>query len=418
MEKIVIHGGKRLSGKIQISGAKNSVLPIMAASLLTEEEVVVRNVPWLGDVQIMAQIMRCIGCEAEYKNGNLTLRPNALSPKPLAQNQLTNEIRYSLHFIGALLPRFDEVIVSLPGGCAIGTRKLDSHILGFTMLGAKVDVGADYIRVLKTKLEGSEIALEYPSVGATENIIIAACLAEGRTSLENAAKEPEIVDLAKFLNSMGARISGAGTDVIRIEGVTTLNGTEYTVMPDRIETGTYLVAASVTGGELVLENTDLTVMSSVVQKLRQIGVQIEGVKGIVRVSSSDKLKPTDIVTDVYPGFPTDMQPIVTPLLCLADGESTVIERIFDKRFNHVPELVKMGANIKIDGNSLLVSGVKKLRGAEVNSLDIRAGGSLVLGALAAHGMTSISGANQVLRGYENLVEKLRNVGAELSETSC
>lgn len=403
-------------GRIPISGAKNSALPMMAASLLTNEKVVLKNVPSLGDVQIMAEIMRRVGCKIKCKNGMLTLRSNHLEPKRLANDKLATEIRYSTHLIGALLPRFDEVRLPLPGGCNIGTRKLDSHILGFAKLGAKIDVSESFIQASKSELKGSNIMLEYPSVGATENIITAACLAEGDTKLENAAKEPEIVDLANFLNSMGAKISGAETGVIEIKGVDVLGGTDYTIVPDRIETGTYMVAAAVTGGELVLEKTDLSLLKSVIQKLRETDLQVEEVESGVRVTSPDILKPTNIATEVYPGFPTDMQPIITTLLSLADGESIVEENIFDKRFNNVPELVKMGANIKIDGNKSIISGVKKLRGTEVNSIDIRTGGSLVLAALAAQGKTIVCEADQIFRGYEDIVGKLRKVGAELYST--
>ena len=413
MEKVVVYGGRRLRGSIEISGAKNAALPIMAASLLTKGEVVLHNPPRLGDVQVMAGLIRSIGGKIEFKNNTMRLKADKLRVQTLSDNSLVSQIRYSTHLLGALLPQFKEVKIPLPGGCKIGTRKLTSHILGLTKLGAKVKVENGYIKASASELQGCHITLEYPSVGATENIMIAACLAIGNTTIENVAKEPETTDLANFLNSIGGEISGAGTDVIKIKGVNELCGTEYRIIPDRIETGTYMVAAAITQGDFLIKNANIGLLDSVVSKLREVGVKIEEVNKGLHVTSSDKFYPTDIVTEVYPGFPTDMQPIVTPLLSITGGESTVKETIFDNRFNHVPELIKMGADIKVNGNTLLISGVDHLEGAEVEALDIRSGGSLIVAGLIAKGKTTIHGADQILRGYEKPLEKLRNVSAEL-----
>lgn len=412
-EKILIYGGRRLRGSIEIGGAKNAALPIMAASLLAKGEVILHNAPQLGDVQIMAELIRSMGGKIEFKNNTMRLKADKLRVQTLSDNSLVSQIRYSTHFLGALLPQFKEVKIPLPGGCKIGTRKLASHILGLTKLGAKVKVENGYIKASTSELQGCHITLEYPSVGATENIMIAACLAKGNTTLENVAKEPETADLANFLNSMGGAVSGAGTDVIKIKGVNKLCGTEYRIIPDRIETGTYMVAAAITQGDFLIKNANIGFLDSVVSKLREVGVKIEEVNKGLHVTSSDKFYPTDIVTEVYPGFPTDMQPIVTPLLAITDGESTVKETIFDNRFNHVQELIKMGADIKVNGDTLLISGVDHLEGAEIEALDIRSGGSLVLAGLIAKGKTVIHGADQIFRGYEKPLEKLRNVSAEL-----
>lgn len=411
MEKIVIKGGRKLKGVINISGAKNAALPIIAASLLTKEEVILHNVPSLGDVRIMTELIRGTGAKIEFKNHNLSIKATNPTGKSLLGNASANEIRYSLHIIGALLSRVRRIKIPIPGGCDIGTRKFDSYILGLTKLGAKIDIEKEHITAESNELRGSHIALEYPSVSATENTTIVACLANGTTTMENVAKEPEVVCLANFLNSMGADISGAGTDVIKINGVSKLSGTEYSIIPDRIETGTYMVATAITKGNILIKNTDLSLLESVVLKLREVGVEIEEVDDSVTVTASDQFYPVDIVTEVYPGFPTDMQPIVTPLLSIVEGESTIKETIFDRRFNHVPELRKMGADLKVGGDTIFVKGVSKLKGAEVEALDIRSGASLVIAGLIAEGETTISGVHQIFRGYENMLGKLKNVGA-------
>jgi UDP-N-acetylglucosamine 1-carboxyvinyltransferase len=416
MEKIVIEGGRRLSGSVSISGAKNAALPIMVASLLTKDETVLNNVPRLGDVQIMAEILKSIGVKIEFVGNTLRLKADNIMADALSHNLLTQDIRYSIHLIGALLPQFNRIRITLPGGCKIGTRRIDSHILGLTKLGARINVSNEHIEATADEFYGSSIKLEYPSVGATENILIAASVAKGTTTIENPAKEPEIVDLANFLGSMGAEIDGAGTNTIKISGASRLRGRHHTIIPDRIETGTYLVAAAATHSDVLVSDTDPSLLTSVTSKLREIGVEIEeGSRDIyVRVNPSDKLHPADIITAVYPGFPTDMQPIMAPLLSMAEGESSIKETIFDHRFNHAPELVKMGARIRAEGDTLLIRGMSCLRGAEVEASDIRSGGALVVAGMVAKGKTVINGADQIYRGYENIIDKFCKIGATCS----
>ena len=417
MKRIVIRGGRRLEGSINISGAKNAALPIIAASLLTREKVVLDNIPKLGDVQTMIELVRSINAKIGFIDSNtIEIKADKLSVNALSDNILVSKVRYSLHLIGALLSRFPLVRIPLPGGCKIGTRRIDSFMLGLTKLGAKIDVKSGHIQAKVDELQGCRIKLMYPSVCATENILMAGCLARGNTIVENVAREPEIVDLANFLNSMGANISGAGSNIITIKGVEKLEGTEYSVIPDRVETGTYMVAVAITNGDVLLRNTDVGLLKSVVLKLREVGVKIEEVDSGVRVTSSGNPLPVDIVTEVYPGFPTDMQPIITPLLSLANGKSTIKETIFLSRFNHVPELRKMGALIRLGKGMMFIKGVNELKGANVNALDIRSGGSLVISGLNAKKETVIDNAYEIFRGYENLVEKLNSVGAKLYTT--
>lgn len=412
MEHLIIKGGRPLKGIIEISGAKNATLPMIAGALLTKEEVVLDNVPLLQDVQMMVELAQSIGTKIRFENNTMRIRSHNLVEKEMPES-LAGEIRYSLLMIGALLHRFGKARVPLPGGCVIGTRKIDSHIIGLGALGAEIEMDERGIEARTDGLIGADITLEFPSVGATENIIITACLADGTSTIKNVAKEPEIVDLANFLNSMGAEIKGAGTDTIKINGVKKLGGTNYTIMPDRINTGTYMVATAITGGNTLFKNTDLDLLKSVVDKLREIGVEITETEEGVKVIAPGIIQPVNIVTEVYPGFPTDMQPIITPLLTLADGESIIKENIFDDRFNHLPELRKMGANIGIDGNTATVNGVDVLNGAHVTALDLRSGAALILAGLAAEGRTVVDGVYQIDRGYENIEGKLRGVGANI-----
>lgn len=409
----MVKGRRRLEGSIKISGAKNAALPIIVASLLTKEKVIIHNVPRLGDVYVVTELARSVGTNIKFKENTICIRANKLNPNALSNSVLARKIRYSTLFVGALLAQFKKIQIPLPGGCVIGTRRLDSHVLGLTKLGAKINIKRDYLEAVANELSGCHIVLEYPSVSATENIVISACLAKGISTIENAAKEPEIVDLTDFLNSMGSEIEGAGTSRITIKGVEELSGTEYSIIPDRIETGTYMVVAALTEGKIILQNTDLSLVENVVAKLRESGMNIEKKDGGLEITSNGVFHPLDIVTEVYPGFPTDMQPIITPLLSVADGESTIKETIFDQRFTHVPELRKMGAKIDVTGNTISIEGTKTLRGSEVHALDIRAGGSLIAAGLFAKGVTTINGACQISRGYEKLVEKLKNVGAQL-----
>jgi UDP-N-acetylglucosamine 1-carboxyvinyltransferase len=412
MDKITIVGGRRLQGEITMSGAKNAALPILAASLSTGKEVVLHSIPMVRDVHVMIELMRACGARVEVAGDTVRVEASRLDGDSLLDNPLVHEIRYSIHLLTALLPRVKKVAIGAPGGCVIGVRRLDSFIVGLTELGAEIRARNDVITARLTKLHGSHIVLEYPSVSATESTIMAACLSEGKSIIRNVAKEPEIVDLANFLNSMGARIVGVGTDIIEVEGVDELGGAEHTIIPDRVETGTYMVAAAVTGGDVVLKNTKLDHLESVVTTLKRIGVKIEDLGSGTRVSLTGRLCATDIVTEVYTGFPTDMQPIVTPLLAIASGESRIRETIFEHRFNHVPELVKMGADIRTVADTMFVRGPREMRGAEVGALDLRSGASLVLAGLAARGETIIDGAEQIFRGYEDLLGKLKRVGAK------
>jgi UDP-N-acetylglucosamine 1-carboxyvinyltransferase len=400
--RIEIRGGKQLKGNIYISGAKNAALPIMVASLLTKDDIVLKNVPRLHDVENMANILRQLGVQIDYRDNIMRIRKGHINSNALSNTSLTREIRYSIHLIGTLLHHAPKIRISLPGGCRIGTRRIDSHILGLEKLGATVTVGEDSIEAVADRLIGSNMEFEYPSVGATENIMMAACMAEGETTIKNVAKEPEIVDLANFLNSMGADVKGAGSGVLEITGVDELSSCEHSLIPDRIETGTYLVAAAITKGDIVVKNTDLSLLENVVDTLRDIGVEIDESDNDIHVTSSGAFTPTD------------MQPIISSFLAVSNGESVITEKIFDKRFNHVPELNKMGANIHVDGESIIISGVKQLQGKNVVSLDIRSGGGLILAGLQATGVTRISGIKQIFRGYEKPIEKLRGIGADIS----
>ena len=411
VEKILIKGKKRIKGRIPISGSKNAALPIIAASLLTDKKVSIRNIPNIADVHVMIELVNSMGANVHFQKNTLSVEAAEIAAGALAHNPLANKVRYSIHLIGALLSRFNKIQSPLPGGCKIGTRKLDSYILALTSLGANVRIKDNNIEVQSDELHGSHIVLEYPSVSATENAIIAASLATGTSIIENSAKEPEIVDLANFLNSMGAKIRGAGAERIEVVGVDMLSGADYTIIPDRIETGTFMVAAAITGGKVLLQNTTTRFMGSVVSKLSEAGMEIYESNGTVHAASQDLVYPVDIVTSVYPGFSTDMQPIVTPLLTLAKGQSTIKETIYENRFNHVMELRKMGADITIKGDTLIVSGPTRLVGAEVEARDIRSGASILLAGLAAEGKTLVHNASQIFRGYEDPITKLKNVGA-------
>ena len=413
MEKIVIKGGRKLKGTIHISGAKNATLPIMAASLLPSEgKTKLMNAPIVSDVLTLKAILDKLGARVSLSEDCALIDANIVNNHIMPLEESKN-MRASVLVAGPMLAKVGEVMITEPGGCVIGNRPIDLHLTGFKALGAKVErVNKEYLKIKADKLIGNRINLHFPSVGATENLIMAACLAEGKTLIENAAREPEIVDLANFLVRMGAKIKGAGTSTIKIEGVKELAAAEYAIMPDRIETGTYIVAAAITKGDILIKNTSLNLLERVVLKLKQIGVKIEEVDEGARVTSSHNFHPVDIVTEAYPGFPTDMQPIITPLLLIAHGKSIIKETIFNQRFNHIPELRKMGADIKVSGDTIFIRGVSKLGGAEVETLDIRSGGSLVLAGLIAEGETTISEVHQIFRGYEKPLEKLKNVGAE------
>ena len=418
MKKIIIEGGGKLSGSVHISGAKNAVLPLIAASLLTEGECKIHETPWLTDVEHLCKVLEYLGSETHYENSTLYIDSTRLSGTT-APFELAKKMRASILVVGPLLARMGTATITLPGGCNIGARPIDLHLKGFEAMGAHVTLynvgGNDIVEAKANRLHGARIYLNYPSVGATENLMMAAVLAEGQTVLENVAKEPEIVDLANFLNGMGAKVKGAGTSIIRIEGVKTLKPITHTVIPDRIEAGSFMLMAAVTGSEIFLENVISEHMTSALAKMEEAGIRtIDEIDGM-RVLPCQRLLPTDIKTLPYPGFPTDMQAQFMAALAVAEGSSTVTETVFENRFMHVAELNKMGANIRIDGKSAIVNGVKQLHGAEVNATDLRAGAAMIIAGLVADGKTVIGETKHLYRGYENLIGKLQGIGVKVYE---
>lgn len=416
VERIIVTGGRRLEGRVRVEGAKNAILPIIAASLLAEGESVLEEVPPLDDVHTICEVLRRLGVAVDFTgDGRVRVRvPRWLEHE--APYELVRKMRASFLVMGPLLARTGRARISLPGGCAIGTRPIDLHLKGFEALGASVTLGYGYIEVQGDRLRGSRIYLDFPSVGATENIMMAACLAEGITTIENAAEEPEVVDLANYLNAMGSCIRGAGTNLIRIEGVEGLRGTTYRVIPDRIEAGTYMVAAAITGGEILVENALHEHLKPVIAKLKEAGAEILEDDGCLRIVAPSRPRAVDVKTLPYPGFPTDMQAQMMALLSIADGTSIVTETVFENRFMHVHELKRMGADIRIEGRSAIIRGVNRLTGAPVRATDLRAGAALVLAGLAAEGRTEISGVHHLDRGYLRLEEKLRRLGASVERT--
>lgn len=416
MEQLHIDGGQRLHGQVRISGAKNAVLKLMAASLLVENECIIRNVPLIQDVLTMIEVLRSLGVEISWEE-EAVLR---IKPKKdlnfVAPDELVREMRASVQVMGPLLTKIGRVKLYQPGGCVIGQRPIDLHLKGFQALGANVVEEHGYVYAEAKKLKGVDIHLDFPSVGATENIMAAAILAEGTTVIKNAAKEPEIIEEQNFYNRLGARIRGAGTDTIRIEGVPALRSipVDYTVIPDRIEAGTYILAAAITGGEITLLDVIPEHFEALTSKLKESGVQIEIDGDTMKVTADRKLNPIDITVLPYPGFPTDLQPQITAVMSLADGTSLITENVFGARFRYVDELVRMGANIRVEGRSAVVKGVKRLTGAAVIAPDLRAGAALVLAGLAAEGKTVIEGVHYIDRGYERIEEKLSALGADIT----
>ena len=412
-EKLIISGGKRLQGVVKIDGAKNSALSIMAATLLTKDDCVLRNVPRLTDIDTMAAVIRKLGVKVEWKeDNNLYIDPDNFNNYE-APYELVKMMRGSILVMGPLLARLKRAKISLPGGCAIGARPVDYHLKGFEALGAQVEVEKGYIEAKVNTLKGTEIYLDFPSLGATENIMMAACLAEGITSIENAAKDPEVVELGRFLNEMGAKIKGLGTDLIKIEGVKKLHGIDYTIIPDRIEAGTYMIAAAITGGDVLIEKADPLLLKPLIVKLEEAGVQIEIEKDLIKVIRPEIVKAVDIKTLPFPGFPTDMQPQFMALCCVAKGTSVITETVFEKRFAHIGDLIRMGADIKVEGHSAIIKGVKKLSAAPVMASDLRGGAALVLAGLVAEGITELSRTYHLDRGYVKLEEKLTSLGADI-----
>lgn len=416
MEKLIIHGGHELHGRVKISGAKNAVLPIIAATLLAQDKpCVLDEVPYLNDVCTIAEVLRQLGAKVDFNRQQHTLFVDSTVLKTVdAPYDLVRKMRASFVIMGPLLARYGKAKISMPGGCAIGTRPIDLHLKSFEALGAEIEIGHGFISATAPNgLKGTSIYLDFPSVGATENIIMAACMAEGQTILENAAQEPEIIDLANFLNIMGAKIRGAGTNVIKITGVPKLIGHNYTIIPDRIEAGTYMVAVAMTGGDIYIENAISEHLKPVIAKLNEAGVKIEEDIDGIRVSCNKRPKAIDIKTLPYPGFPTDMQAQFMAMLTIADGTGLVTETVFENRFMHVDELKRMGACIKVDGRTSIVEGVPSLNGCQVKATDLRAGAAMVLAGLVANGETEVSYIHHIDRGYDNLVEKLCGLGADI-----
>lgn len=411
MEQYIIKGGVRLHGEVSIGGAKNAALGILAAAIMTDDTVTIENVPNVRDIRVLLQAIEGIGAKVKYVyNNSVQINGGGICDINVDYEYI-KKIRASYYLLGALLGKYKESQVALPGGCNIGSRPIDQHIKGFKALGAEVDISHGMIHTKAEKLVGSHIYFDVVSVGATINLMLASCMAEGDTILENAAKEPHIVDVANFLNAMGANIKGAGTDVIRIKGVHRLHGTTYSIIPDQIEAGTFMFAAAATKGDITVKDVIPKHLESVSAKLLEIGCQVIEGDDSVRVIGSDELKCTNVKTLPYPGFPTDMQPQMSVVLALANGSSMVTESIFENRFKYVDELNRMGSSIKVEGNTAYIEGVHKFTGAQMTAPDLRAGAALVLAALAAEGISEIEDIEYIQRGYEDFEGKLRSLGA-------
>jgi UDP-N-acetylglucosamine 1-carboxyvinyltransferase len=413
MDKLKITGGARLSGQVRISGAKNSALPAMAASLLTADELVLENIPMVNDILTTRRLLKELGAEVEFSGGSSARLKSAVIGSHEAPYELVKTMRASVLVLGPLLARTGKARVSLPGGCAIGARPIDLHIKGFEKLGATVTTEYGYVEATATRLKGANIVFEKITVTGTENLMMAAALAEGQTTLMNAALEPEITDLANLLNKMGARISGAGTSTITIDGVSSLHGTSHSIIPDRIEAGTFLAVGAMTDSDLELTACNPGHLTSIIEKMREAGANVEEVSGNLRVRGGRWLRSTDVSTHEYPGFATDMQAQYMALMTQASGIALITENIFENRFMHASELMRMGANIRIDGSRAVVAGKSRLTGAKVIASDLRASASLVLAGLIAEGETIIDRIYHLDRGYEKIEEKLRSVGAQI-----
>lgn len=411
MERIVIAGGRPLQGKIRVGGAKNAALPILAATLLTPEPCLIRSLPALTDVDVMGSILRNLGVRVNSTPEGCMVTAASLTSQTIPE-YLMREMRSSIIVMGALIGRFGRAKVSQPGGCDIGSRPIDLHLKGLREFGVTIKEQHGYITAHANKLRGASIHLDYPSVGATENLMMAASLASGRSTISNAAKEPEIVDLQNFLNAMGANVKGAGTDTIRVEGVPKLHGAEHTIIPDRIIAGTYLLAGAITGGQVTVENVIPEHLESLLAKLREMGAEVLVKEDAITVGATTRLQAIESLRTLpYPGFPTDLQAPMMALLCLADGTSIVTETVFESRFKHVDELRRMGANIKVNERTAVIRGVPNLTSANVTATDLRAGAALILAALAAEGLTVIDHVHHIYRGYEHLQENLAAIGA-------
>lgn len=419
MDKLIVRGGNRLVGTVKTSGAKNAVLPIIAASILGETPSHLDEIPKLEDVRTICGVLKYLGVKIDdSKEHELVLDTSKITAYE-APYELVRTMRASFVVLGPLLARMGHARISQPGGCAIGSRPIDLHLKGFEALGAKISQDHGFVEAYAPNgLKGADIYLDFPSVGATENIMMAACLAEGTTTLENPAEEPEIVDLANYLNQMGARIRGAGTDVIRIEGVKHMHGAEHTAIPDRIEAGTYMIAAAMTHGDVIIENVLAEHQKPLLAKLREAGVLIEEDIDRIHVACPGELKGVNVKTLPYPGFPTDMQAQIMAMMTICQGRSTVMETVFENRFMHVVELNRMGANIATTGaRGAIIEGPAKLTGCEVNASDLRAGAAMILAGLVAEGTTTVGNLHHIDRGYEDIVGKLKALGADIQRIS-
>ena len=416
MSNYIIEGGKRLEGEVTISGSKNASLPIIAATILNPGTTKLYDIPNIHDTQITLEILKYLGCKVKKGHGKVEINSKKITKTDIPEH-LMNQMRSTVILAGAILGRFKEATFSYPGGCDIGARPIDLHLSAFKKLGINISEYSGFITCKCDKIIGANIDLDFPSVGATENIILASIYAEGTTHITNAAMEPEIVDLAQCLNKMGAKIEGAGTKIIKITGVQKLKDISYNVMQDRIEAGTFLCAAAITGGDICLNYRTPEHITPIINKLEEAGCEIKTAKGKVHIKAPKKLKAVDIKTMPYPGFPTDMQSVFASTLTIAKGTSMIVENIFENRYRYVPELNKMGAKINIEGKTAVIKGVKKLSSAKVKSTDLRGGACLVLAGLSAKGVTTVTNIEYILRGYEKLDEKLRKLGATIQLSS-
>ena len=416
MKVLKIHGGKELEGKVKISGAKNSAVALLPATILCDDTVTLHNVPDISDVDALVDILNYLGAKVDnYEEESYRIDTKQMQNREIIE-EMSNKLRASYYFMGALLGKYKKAVVSYPGGCSIGSRPIDLHLKGFESLGAKIEYEENNIIISAEELKGSNIYLDFASVGATINIMFAAVKAEGTTIIDNAAREPEIVNIAMFLNSMGAKITGAGTSTIRIKGVKNMHSSVHEVIPDRIEAGTYIMIGACACKSLVVENVIPEHLEALTQKLLEMGVDLKIEDESIYVSNKNKLKAVKIKTQVYPGFPTDMQQIMSSLMTTAEGRSVIEETIYENRFQNLYEIKKMGANVEINSNKGYIFGPTKLRGKSVNATDLRAGASLVLAALIAEGTTTINNADYILRGYEHITEKLTSLGAKIELT--
>ena len=412
MEKYIIEGGRPLYGEVEIQSAKNAVLPLLAAAVLTEQKVVIHKCPRIADVLNMVQILCELGFRTRFEGEELKI-DGADAANHEIPAALAKEMRSSVFMLGSVIARFKKARIAYPGGCDIGLRPIDLHLSGLRRLGVTVEEDGGYIDCACEKLRGAEILLDCPSVGATENIMLAAVKAEGRTVIRNAAKEPEIVDLAGFLNKMGAKVRGAGGAVITIEGVSKLHGVEYTPISDRIEAGTFLIASAMCGGELELKNADADNIASLIHKLCEISCKIYAEDDKIYIQSKRRISPKLVETSPYPGFPTDLQAQMTALACICEGATVIVENLFETRFKHVPELIRMGADITVRGRSAFIRGVKTLKGADVFAGDLRGGAALTLAAVSAEGLSTVADLSHIDRGYSGFEYKLRGIGARI-----